>query len=188
MRVAGVVVALGVLLVTACGGGEPEGAEESALTVAPSCTLGTVACTAEEAETQRLQAEFVEAYWTYLREEDRITAEGGVDEPTSILKQTTAEAFLEERMSSFRGWKSQGMKSSGQTRSWIRLAPGDAHESSDPRLTARICQDGRDTVTTLADGTQVREGRVVQATIFGKVLDGRPKIVYGDGEVVDKCE
>ncbi len=58
-----------------------------------------------------------------------------------------------------------------------------------PRLTARICQDGRDTVTTLADGTQVREGgRVVQATIFGKVLDGRPKIVYGDGEVVDKCE
>lgn len=188
MRVAGVVVALGVLLVTACGGGEPEGAEESALTVAPSCTPGTVACTAEEAETQRLQAQMVESFWMQLREGDRIFAEGGVDEPTPVLKQSTSGPYLDFWMQHFRAWKERGNRTEGSRAARIRISSGPGKEGLDPRLVAEYCEDSSASMTITADGREVRDGTRVKGLLYGKVIEGRVKIVDADSDVVDSCE
>lgn len=135
----------------------------------------------------KLYAEAEAVYRRFLAEDIRIARAGGLSEPTQMILETSAGAFLEDVVAEYRQNKGDGITVRGGDRlveSVTRLV-GAAKGGS--IVTMRVCVNSS-SVDIFKNGKRLGKGLVTRDDLYFARFDTRLKIIGADGEEVDSCE
>ncbi|HHV20546.1 MAG TPA: hypothetical protein GXZ30_03275 [Propionibacterium sp.] len=175
------------LLLSACGGTPPQPIDVITPAPWPGGTSATPQTTPSTEPTQEeLSAQAEQAYRAFFNEWKRLELEGGADEPTPILLENGAEKYLEGVMLFLREQKAIGYTVDGEMpTTQVVPRPGETDQESDPRLTLAVCEDS--TLSWHTDDLGRHQGTRSQGLVFLRIVDGRPKVVWANTDVVETC-
>ncbi|OYO19287.1 hypothetical protein CGZ93_12955 [Enemella dayhoffiae] len=134
--------------------------------------------------TKQVQA----AYQIAFDEFERLSREGGADQPSAKMLEVEEPGYLDQDMAFLRDQKATGYKVVGEpaiTRS--RSVPSVEKSGSDRRLTLQVCEDRRGSSAVFRDGKTERN-RLWQGFVYAKAFSGRVKLVDIDTSEVERCD
>ncbi|NNG18972.1 hypothetical protein HJ590_05175 [Naumannella sp. ID2617S] len=133
--------------------------------------------------TKQVQA----AYQIAFDEFERLSREGGADQPSAKMLEVEEGLYLEQDMALLQDQKKTGYKVEGKpSTSRSRAAAGAVKGDSDPRLTIQVCEDRRGSFSVNPDGRRV-EDRLSEGYVYAKLVNGRVKLVNVDTSEVAQC-
>jgi hypothetical protein len=134
----------------------------------------------------KLYAEAEAVYRKFLAEEVRVLRLGGIDEPTPVLEQTAAGAFLEDVMKDLRSARASKVKVSEGARlvKSVERLVGVSKGGSVAAL--GVCVDSR-TVRFTKAGKGAGSGELTRDELYFGDVDSQLKVIGADGKVVDEC-
>lgn len=135
----------------------------------------------------KLYAEAKAVYRKFFAEDVRILRVGGVSAPTSVLTETTTDAFLTDTMEYYRSLKDEKSKLVGGDVLLTALIrqPGIAKAGSVVALKA--CIDAS-SAQIVVDGKKLGRGRLGSEVLYFARVDGVLRIQGADGKEGDKCD
>lgn len=134
----------------------------------------------------KLYAEAVAVYRRFLQEDLRISRTGGTDSATSVLLETTAEAFLKKALEGYRQDRAEGLSARGGDRV-VRSIERLAGVSKGGSLVAlRACVDAS-SVSVYKAGKYVGKGLVTRDDLYFKRIGSALKVIGADGSEVSSC-
>lgn len=133
-----------------------------------------------------LYAEAEAVYRVFFAESVRISREGGIDEPTRALLDTTTGDYLDNMMAIFADMHSRGVRAKGDDPLlFISRLPGVSKAGSVVALS--VCIDSRGWAF-FTDSVQTAEGRVGVDEVHFVRLDEALKIIGADGREASSCD
>ncbi|WP_377103174.1 hypothetical protein [Propionicimonas sp. T2.31MG-18] len=134
----------------------------------------------------KLYAEAEAVYRRFLQEDLRISRTGGTESATSVLLETTAEAFLKKALEGYRQDRAEGLSARGGDRV-VRSIERLAGVSKGGSLVAlRACVDAS-SVTVYKAGKYVGKGLVTRDDLYFKRIGSALKVIGADGSEVSSC-
>lgn len=134
----------------------------------------------------KLYAEAEAVYRKFLQEEVRVLMAGGAKEPTTILKETTAGAFLAQVMGDMQHAIDVGLSvSSGSRRIGTSHRLVGASKGGSV-VAMSFCVDSS-SVHFTRHGKRDGNGSITQDDLYFAYVEGLLKIIGADGKEVTKC-
>lgn len=135
----------------------------------------------------KLYAEAEAVYRKFFEEDVRILRAGGVDEPTSVLLETTTGDFLDDSMAYYRALKRNGVETVGGEIRLVSLERAPGLSKGGSVVVLRACVDATSTTRHSKGGSSEPGGAGSDVLYFGR-FDGQLKIQGADGKAVESCE
>ena len=138
----------------------------------------------QEELTKKAQA----AYQIAFDEFERLSREGGADKPSAKMLEVEDPGYLDLDMAFLRDQKAAGYRVEGApARTKSRSVPSAEKSGSDRRLTLQVCEDRRGSSAVYPNGTRERN-RLWQGFVYGKLVDGRVRLVGIETSEVQQCD
>lgn len=187
MRRAAVVVGLLALMSACTPAAPPVSPGPPVQTGLPSRTPEPSASASRTPSQDELVKQAQAAYQVAFDEFERLSREGGADEPSAKMKDVETGLYLEQDMALLRDQKKRGYTVEGKAATAkSRPAPGKVKGDSDPRLTLEICEDRRGSRALYPDGRS-GENRLWQGFVYAAFREGRMRLVDVDTSEVSMC-
>lgn len=186
MRRAAVVVGLLALMSACTPAAPPVSPGPPVQTGLPSRTPEPSASASRTPSQDELVKQAQAAYQVAFDEFERLSREGGADEPSAKMKDVETGLYLEQDMALLRDQKKRGYTVEGKAATAkSRPAPGKVKGDSDPRLTLEICEDRRGSFFRIDGNTS--EGYPTQGFAFLAIRGQRAVLVDVDTAKVSTC-
>ncbi|NNG19301.1 hypothetical protein HJ590_06855 [Naumannella sp. ID2617S] len=134
--------------------------------------------------TKQVQA----AYQIAFDEFERLSREGGADQPSAKMLEVEEGLYLEQDLALLRDQKKRKVKvEGGGAVSKSRSAVGASKSGSDSRLSLQICEDRRASQAVYPDGRR-GQNRLWQGFVYARMDMGRAKLIDVDTVEVQRCD
>lgn len=151
--------------------------------VAPSTPTPTASPTPSQ---QELSAQAEKAYRTASEEMQKLLVSGGQSEASPLLRSVTTGLALSKYESLLQDQKARGYTVTGQGKVTTKSMPGATSKDYDPRLTLKVCDDW--SAMTWTEAGRTAQGYPTQGWAYGRVIEGKVKIVDVVTAKVDRCD
>lgn len=137
---------------------------------------------------EELQKQALAAYEVAFDEYERLSREGGADQPSPKMLEVEHGRYLEQDMLLLRYQKQHGFRvEGGPAKRRARPAAGRGKDSADSRLTLQICEDRRASSAVNPNGNR-EKNKLWQGFVFVSVIEDRVKLVDADATEVQSCD
>ncbi|TDO93327.1 hypothetical protein [Enemella evansiae] len=171
---------------TSSAGGQP--GETSTGTPGPATSASATPSASPTPSQEELTKQAQAAYQIAFDEFERLSREGGADQPSAKMLEVEDPGYLDLDMAFLRDQKAVGYRVEGApatTKS--RSVPSAEKSGSDRRLTLQVCEDRRGSSAVYPNGATERN-RLWQGFVYGKLVNGRVKLVDIETSEVQQCD